>query len=459
MAFDKSLRNNHNSILESLKKSQEQLSKLIITTKHSNYNCVPNVLKAESKNCMLPSKISLNQAEKITTNNEDYELGSGDFLRTKTTKISRETEEIKTKRKPKRTNRRSILLHEKTKQVTKKIVSMNDVNLNKKQTKLLENSDNLRPYNSQTNIKNKLKATKSILKENSNKIFKEDSACESIDETATPPLDSDENKSLKTVETPNKPVKTSKRPLLGYDWIAANMDNQLDGPCHGNVSAVEMSDHVIKELAEFRNSHKRECHSRGNWDRLVKTPKNPKTQLTKLPKLPQQLVRSPDPHNIYDNRIQNYTLNNRLFPIPLNFNDDGKTATRKSPKYIRVSIPKQAIKSPHIYKAKRKEEYKGGADSLALPDHCLHGWQHGGKKIKKIVRKNQGYSQDDSSIGLDLRSSIRPKDTLSKLQLNAGQFPDNGACDWTTDEDKNVLDQSYAVQLANQKLYTQCGSY
>ena len=104
-------------------------------------------------------------------------------------------------------------------------------------------------------------------------------------ETATPPLDSDENKSLKTVETPNKPVKTSKRPLLGYDWIAANMDNQLDGPCHGNVSAVEMSDHVIKELAEFRNSHKRECHSRGNWDRLVKTPKNPKTQLTKLPKL------------------------------------------------------------------------------------------------------------------------------------------------------------------------------
>ena len=71
----------------------------------------------------------------------------------------------------------------------------------------------------------------------------------------------------------------------------------------------------------------------------------------------------------------------------------------------------------------------------------------------------QGHTQDDSSVGLDLRSSIRPRDTLSKLQLNAGQFPDNGACDWVKDDDRNVLDQSYAVQLANQKLHKECGAY
>jgi len=449
MAFDKSLRKNHNNILESLKKSQEQLSKLIITTKHSDYDLVPKVLKNKSK---VTSKYNVNRVKKFTTDDEDYEFGGGDFIRTKTAKINRKKEEVKRIRKP--INKKSTLLPDKTKQPTKKALLFKDVSLNKNQTKLLENSDNLRPYNNQTNIKNNLKSTESILKETPINNSSDDLDCGSAHET--PP--SDENKPLKSLGEPVE--ENAKMPLLGYDWIAANMDNQTEGPCHGHVSAVEMPDDVISEIAEFRNNHKRECQSRGSWDLLVKTPKNAKVQLAKLPKLPDQPKRSPDPHNIYDSRIENYTLNNRLFPIPLNFTDDGKTATRKSPKYIRVSIPKKAIKSPHVYKAKRKEEYKGGADSLALPDHCLQGWQHRvGKKTKKKIRRIQDHSQDDSSVGLDLRSSIRPKDTLSKLQLNAGQFPDNGACDWVTDDDRNVLDQSYAVQLANQKLHKECGAY
>jgi len=454
MAFDKSLRKNHNNILESLKKSQEQLSKLIITTKHSDYDLIPKVLKNNSNN-QLASKPNVNQVKKVTTNDEDYEFGSGDFIRTKTSKINRKKEEVKKIEKP--INRKSTLLPDKTKQSTKKALLFKDFNLNKNQTKLLENSDNLRPYNNQKSIKDNLKTTKSILKETSNKNLSEDLDCGNALETSNPP--SDENKPLNPLSVTNKPVEeTVKMPLLGYDWIAANMDNQLEGPCH--VSAVEMPDDVIREIAEFRNSHKRECQSRGSWDLLVKTPKNAKVQLAKLPEIPDQPKRSPDPHNIYDSRIENYTLNNRLFPIPLNFSDDGKAATRKSPKYIRVSIPKKAIKSPHVYKAKRKEEYKGGADSLALPDHCLQGWQHRvGKKTKKKIRRNQDHSQDDSSVGFDLRSSIRPRDTLSKLQLNAGQFPDNGACDWVKDDDRNVLDQSYAVQLANQKLHKECGAY
>lgn len=101
-------------------------------------------------------------------------------------------------------------------------------------------------------------------------------------ETSNPP--SDENKPLNPLSVTNKPVEeTAKMPLLGYDWIAANMDNQSEGPCH--VSAVEMPDDVIREIAEFRNSHKRECQSRGSWDLLVKTPKNAKVQLAKLPEI------------------------------------------------------------------------------------------------------------------------------------------------------------------------------
>ena len=100
-------------------------------------------------------------------------------------------------------------------------------------------------------------------------------------ETSNPP--SDENKPLKSLGEPVE--ENAKMPLLGYDWIAANMDNQSEGPCHGHVSAVEMPDDVISEIAEFRNNHKRECQSRGSWDLLVKTPKNAKVQLAKLPKL------------------------------------------------------------------------------------------------------------------------------------------------------------------------------
>ena len=69
----------------------------------------------------------------------------------------------------------------------------------------------------------------------------------------------------------------------------------------------------------------------------------------------------------------------------------------------------------------------------------------------------------EEDIGLDLRSSIRAPDTLTKLQLNAGQFPDKGC--WTASDDvklssaissQDILNQSYAVQLAHQKLRNDC---
>ena len=54
----------------------------------------------------------------------------------------RKKEEVKRIRKP--INKKSTLLPDKTKQPTKKALLFKDVSLNKNQTKLLENSDNLR---------------------------------------------------------------------------------------------------------------------------------------------------------------------------------------------------------------------------------------------------------------------------------------------------------------------------
>ena len=56
--------------------------------------------------------------------------------------LFRKKEEVKKIEKP--INRKSTLLPDKTKQSTKKALLFKDFNLNKNQTKLLENSDNLR---------------------------------------------------------------------------------------------------------------------------------------------------------------------------------------------------------------------------------------------------------------------------------------------------------------------------
>ena len=58
-------------------KLQEQLSKLIITTKHSDYDLVPKVLKNKSK---VTSNYNVNRVKKITTDDEDYGLILYQFL-------------------------------------------------------------------------------------------------------------------------------------------------------------------------------------------------------------------------------------------------------------------------------------------------------------------------------------------------------------------------------------------
>lgn len=56
---------------------------------------------------------------------------------------------------------------------------------------------------------------------------------------------------------------------------------------------------------------------------------------------------SPDPSDTKDPRIINYTINKRLFPVPVDPNDGGDPGSKTSPRYIRVSIPKASLISPH----------------------------------------------------------------------------------------------------------------
>lgn len=267
---------------------------------------------------------------------------------------------------------------------------------------------------------------------------------------------------------------TDSRPLLGYDWIAGVMDNQQQQTTVPSSSvATEMSEEALAELCEFRRAHRHECHSGvgHGWSELMRTPKTPKTPVDMLPKTDYPKAKSPDPGNIYDPRIVNYTINKRLFPISLVDEQQQRSGTDKSPRYVRVTIPKMALASPHQYKPKRKGAYCGGADSLALPDHCVQGWQQTARRGNKMSKKNARRRKhgDDDTSELDLRSSIKPRDRLTELQLNAGQFDAAGASSWCAEEERkrselhvsseDVLRQSYAVQLAHHKLRSDCKYY
>ena len=41
------------------------------------------------------------------------------------------------------------------------------------------------------------------------------------------------------------------------------------------------------------------------------------------------------------------------------------------------------------YEARRKGAYAGGADSLALPEHCMQGWQQTVRRGNKQAKKKK----------------------------------------------------------------------
>ena len=210
--------------------------------------------------------------------------------------------------------------------------------------------------------------------------------------------DADHNDGLPNAEKRKTP------PLLGYDWIAGVVENSEPSPNY--------SDSFIEEMKEFRKVNRSECHSTRYWNEMVKTPKTPITALSSC-KHYKMREKTPDPSDTRDPRIINFTINKRLFPVPVDPNETVPPGSENSPRYIRVSIPKSSLLSPYRYKAMHQSTYTDGFDSLSLPDHCVMGWQH--TVPKRIDR------QQSQNTGLDLRSSLRPRENLVNLQLKSGQ--------------------------------------
>ncbi|XP_019397255.1 PREDICTED: migration and invasion-inhibitory protein [Crocodylus porosus] len=178
----------------------------------------------------------------------------------------------------------------------------------------------------------------------------------------------------------------SVRPLLGYDWIAGLLET--------DSSVSEKSEQYFAELKEFRLVNKEAC--------VYEQCLEPESLGYLAPEQDADLV--PTSHQC----VYCYRLNKRLFPVPVDWASacpicktpraQRPPETLEEPAYIRVSIPRTTLLPAHKYKIHRRKSFEA-ADNLALPSHCLVGWEN-------VIPFGS-----PTMSSLDLRTSLEEKPT------------------------------------------------
>ncbi|XP_045046910.2 migration and invasion-inhibitory protein isoform X1 [Desmodus rotundus] len=146
------------------------------------------------------------------------------------------------------------------------------------------------------------------------------------------------------------------RPYLGYDWIAGSLDN--------TSPISDEPEDFFSRLQEFREANRRECiHSDPNVELLG---------------LWESAAAEEDHECVYC-----YRVSRRLFLVPWDpgtpcrlcrtARDQQNPETLSDPARVRVSVPLSILDPPHRYRIHRRKSLDA-CDSLALPGHCLLGW-------------------------------------------------------------------------------------
>lgn len=159
------------------------------------------------------------------------------------------------------------------------------------------------------------------------------------------------------------------------------------------------SDQFFSEINEFRRVNRDECAHEyfaesGSQDSSV-----------------DDLDLSMDTHQC----VYCYRVNQRLFTSPLGAGPacpvckkrrGRRPVSLEEPAYIRVSIPRSTLLPPYKYRAHRRKSFDP-TDSLALPSHCLAGWE------------NAVPSCDLKVASLDLKTSMEPNLVTPPTTVNA----------------------------------------
>ncbi|XP_036084691.1 migration and invasion-inhibitory protein isoform X2 [Rousettus aegyptiacus] len=146
------------------------------------------------------------------------------------------------------------------------------------------------------------------------------------------------------------------RPYLGYDWIAGSLDSS--SPVSSKPEAF------FAKLQEFREANKEEC---------IHT--DPRPQFLGLR---ESSVAEEEHECVYC-----YRVSRRLFLVPSDPGapcrlcrrprDHRGPGTLAEPAQVRVSVPLSVLDPPHRYRIHRRKSFDA-SDTLALPRHCLLGW-------------------------------------------------------------------------------------
>ncbi|XP_037356169.1 migration and invasion-inhibitory protein [Talpa occidentalis] len=146
------------------------------------------------------------------------------------------------------------------------------------------------------------------------------------------------------------------RPYLGYDWIAGSLDSS--SPVTNKPEAF------FSELRNFRDAHQEEC--------VCSDQGSPFLGLRERGDVPEE-------HQC----VYCYRVNRRLFLVP---SDPGAPCrlcrlprgqrgpeTLARPAQVRVSVPLSILEPPYRHHIHRRKSFDA-SDTLALPRHCLLGW-------------------------------------------------------------------------------------
>ncbi|KAM4702883.1 migration and invasion-inhibitory protein [Rhinophrynus dorsalis] len=215
----------------------------------------------------------------------------------------------------------------------------------------------------------------------------------------------------------------SPRPFLGYDWIAGLLE--VESPI------TNRSEQFFSEINEFRRVNREECVNEYYADSRTEDTSESEDELD----------HALDTHQC----VYCYRVNNRLFTSPAGSQPacpickkrrSRRPPSIEEPAYIRVSIPRSTLLPPYKYKAHRRKSFDP-TDSLALPSHCLAGWE------------NAVPSCDLSVTSLDLKSSVGPN-ISAPVSINQSSV-DNVSFYASRERSENLLNISRSLFFQSTK--------
>lgn len=180
---------------------------------------------------------------------------------------------------------------------------------------------------------------------------------------------------------------------------------------------MDHSEGYFEELREFRRINRQECCN----DFYNQSPES----LFEL----KQREPSPIDEALAETKVKPYQVNDRLFTEPIKDHlfpgheevegdlphHSKKKPTYEQPRFVRVSIPRSTLMSPHRVKPQKRSQYEP-SDSFALSKHCVMGYE---SSIPSMVPAASNVGLRDATTGV--KSKLQT--TLADAERMATSYP------------------------------------